>query len=151
MRRAPMGVSSPFHPALLHLALHLRGAFPTCVPPLWAEHGAAGAIQAQLLHRNEKRFRGGLVFKAHRWLYHSTLGSEEEKVQQGAWPLHSEALTGAAPFRVQGSGFRVQGSGFRVQGSGFRVQGSGFRVQGSGFRVQGSGFRVQGSGSRVQG
>jgi len=21
-----------------------------------------------------KRFRGGLVFKAHRWLYHSTLG-----------------------------------------------------------------------------
>jgi len=22
-----------------------------------------------------KRFRGGLVFKAHRWLYHSTLGS----------------------------------------------------------------------------
>jgi len=25
--------------------------------------------------RNVKRFRGGLVFKAHRWLYHSTLGS----------------------------------------------------------------------------
>ena len=23
----------------------------------------------------QKRFRGGLVFKAHRWLYHSTLGS----------------------------------------------------------------------------
>jgi len=22
-----------------------------------------------------KRFRGGLIFKAHRWLYHSTLGS----------------------------------------------------------------------------
>ena len=29
----------------------------------------------QLLHRNVKRFRGGLVFQAHRWLYHSTLGS----------------------------------------------------------------------------
>ena len=33
---------------------------------------------------NEKRFRGGLVSKAHGWLYHSTLGSraktEEEKV-----------------------------------------------------------------------
>ena len=27
------------------------------------------------LGRNEKRFRGGLVFKAHRLLYHSTLGS----------------------------------------------------------------------------
>ena len=29
----------------------------------------------QLLQRNVKRFRRGLVFKAHRWLYHSTLGS----------------------------------------------------------------------------
>ena len=27
-----------------------------------------------LLHRNVQRFRGGLVFKAHRLLYHSTLG-----------------------------------------------------------------------------
>ena len=29
----------------------------------------------QLLIRNVERFRGGLVFKAHRLLYHSTLGS----------------------------------------------------------------------------
>ena len=29
---------------------------------------------AHLLRRNVKRFRGGLVFKAHRLLYHSTLG-----------------------------------------------------------------------------
>jgi len=28
----------------------------------------------QLLHRNVQRFRGGLVCKAHRLLYHSTLG-----------------------------------------------------------------------------
>ena len=28
----------------------------------------------QLLYRNVKRFQGGLVFKAHRLLYHSTLG-----------------------------------------------------------------------------
>ena len=28
----------------------------------------------QLLSRNVKRFRGGLVFKAHRLLYHSSLG-----------------------------------------------------------------------------
>ena len=27
-----------------------------------------------LLHRNVQRFRGGLVFKAHRRLYHSLLG-----------------------------------------------------------------------------
>ena len=32
------------------------------------------SIQEQLLRRNVKRFRGGLVFKAHRLLYHSTLG-----------------------------------------------------------------------------
>ena len=28
----------------------------------------------QLLRRNVKPFRGGLVFKAHRLVYHSTLG-----------------------------------------------------------------------------
>jgi len=28
----------------------------------------------QLLRRNVKRFRGGLAFKAHRLVYHSTLG-----------------------------------------------------------------------------
>jgi len=28
----------------------------------------------KVLHRNVQRFRGGLVFKAHRLLYHSTLG-----------------------------------------------------------------------------
>ena len=28
----------------------------------------------QRVRRNVKRFRGGLVFKAHRLLYHSTLG-----------------------------------------------------------------------------
>ena len=27
-------------------------------------------LSEQLLPRNVKRFRGGLVFKAHRWLYH---------------------------------------------------------------------------------
>jgi len=32
-------------------------------------------LQEQLLRINMKRFRGGLVFKAHRWLYQSTLGS----------------------------------------------------------------------------
>ena len=31
-------------------------------------------VEEQLLHRNVQRFRGGLAFKAHRRLYHSTLG-----------------------------------------------------------------------------
>ena len=32
------------------------------------------------------RFRGGLVFQAHRWLYHSTLGSRVIKKKKEAWP-----------------------------------------------------------------
>ena len=34
------------------------------------------------LSRNVKRFRGGLVFKAHRLLYHSTLGSRVIKTKK---------------------------------------------------------------------
>ena len=48
------------------------------------------SISAQLLSKNVERFRGGLVFKAHRLLYHSTLGSrvitkkkKEKKVEGG--------------------------------------------------------------------
>ena len=33
-----------------------------------------GCVQMQLIRRNVKRLRGGLVFKAHRLVYHSTLG-----------------------------------------------------------------------------
>jgi len=42
--------------------------------------------QEQLLRRNVKRFRGGLVFEAHRLLYHSTLGLRvtEKKEKNGA-------------------------------------------------------------------
>ena len=36
----------------------------------------------QLLRRNVKRFRGGLVFEAHRLLYHSTLGLRVIKKKQ---------------------------------------------------------------------
>jgi hypothetical protein len=37
------------------------------------------SIQEQLHRRNVKRFRGGLVFKAHRLVYHSALGSRVRK------------------------------------------------------------------------
>jgi len=50
-----------------------------------------------------KRFRGGLVFKAHRLVYHSTLG----------WRVIKK--------RRRSVGFRVEGWGFRVWGLGFRV------------------------------
>jgi len=36
-----------------------------------------------LLHRNVQRFRGGLLFKAHRLLYHSTLGFRVMKKKKG--------------------------------------------------------------------
>ena len=64
-----------------------------------------GLLQQQLLRRNVKRFRGGLVFKAHRLLYHSTLGSRVLNKKK----------------EVEGSGFRGSGFGFRVSGSGIRV------------------------------
>ena len=46
-------------------------------------HEIPSSIQEQLLRRNVKRFRGGLVSKARRLLYHSTEGlgviKEKEK------------------------------------------------------------------------
>jgi len=43
---------------------------------------------AQLLYRNVQRFRGGLVFKANRLLYHSTLGVRviKKKKKRGGPP-----------------------------------------------------------------
>ena len=39
-----------------------------------------------MYHRNVQRFRGGLVFKAHRLLYHSTLGLRViKKKKKGCW------------------------------------------------------------------
>jgi len=40
-------------------------------------------LQEQLLSRNVMRFRGGLAFKAHRLLYHSTLCSRVIKKKRG--------------------------------------------------------------------
>jgi len=41
-----------------------------------------------ILYRNVQQFRGGLVFKAHRLLYHSTLGLRVIKNRRGGLPLH---------------------------------------------------------------
>ena len=47
------------------------------------------SISEQLLRRIVKQSRGGLVFKAHRLLYHSTLGSRAIKKKKvgGTWPV----------------------------------------------------------------
>ena len=50
----------------------------------------------QLLYRNVQRFRGGLVFKAHRLVYHSTLGSRVIK-KKGPERASPEGSSGARP------------------------------------------------------
>ena len=54
----------------------------TFIPPKVPVHAALGE---QLLHRNVQRFRGGLVFKAHRRLYDSTLGVKGTKREKELW------------------------------------------------------------------
>ena len=52
----------------------------------WVE---ALLVGGQLLYRNVQRFRGGLVCKAHRPLYHSTLGLRVIKKKKGTHPTQS--------------------------------------------------------------
>jgi len=59
------------------------GAKVVSLPPR-----SGGGERLVVLHRNVQRFRGGLVFKAHRRLYHSTLGLRviNKKIRrEGTW------------------------------------------------------------------
>ena len=57
-----------------------------------------------LLRRNVKRFRGGLVFKARRLLYHSTLGLRViEKKREEEQPLQERLPERRVGVRVQGA------------------------------------------------
>jgi len=60
-----------------------------------------------------KRFRGGLVFKAHRFLYYSTLGSRVIKKKKEYRDCVLDARA-SQPSLVRGLRFTVYGSGFRV-------------------------------------
>jgi len=51
-------------------------------------------IQMKLLHRNVQRFRGGLILKAHSFVYHSTLGLEVIQQKQRRCRDRSAALSG---------------------------------------------------------
>ena len=62
-----------------------------------------------------RRARGGLVFEAHRLLYHTTLGLGVIKKKQ----KKSARGLGVTVLKVGGIGYMVQGVGFRVQGSRF--------------------------------
>jgi len=71
-------------------------------------------------YRNVKRFRGGLVYEAHRLLYHSTLGLrviKKKKVTITVWGLGCG---------VWGLGFGVWGLLCGGWGLGFGVSGVGF-------------------------
>ena len=60
--------------------------------------------------RNEKRFRGGLVCKAHRLVYHSTLGLRVIKKKEviSMWPGAEELrhLPCGVAFDFTGNGFK---------------------------------------------
>ena len=55
----------------------------------WRVEGG-GSVEEQMLSRNVERFRGGLVFKAHRLFYLSTLGSRVTKKRDNEGDLEEE-------------------------------------------------------------
>ena len=103
----PLSLSRSLSPQLSHShTLTLSAPPPT---PFWVLQGqnVGCRIEEQLLRRNVKRFRGGLVFKAHRLVYHSTLVLKVRKKKM----------------KIQGSGESFQGPEVRRQNSGGRGQG----------------------------
>ena len=64
--------------------------------------------QAGAQSEGGKRFRGGLVFEAHRLLHHSTLGLRVIKKKMKEAPAFGFQLPGFV-FRLSGFGFQVQG------------------------------------------
>ena len=63
------------------------------------------SIQEQLLRMNVKRFRSGLVFKAHRLLFHSTLGLRVIKKKKTRAPQPPASVPrGPPPLRHGGEG-----------------------------------------------
>ena len=86
--------------------------------------------QSTIPYRGEivKRFRGGLVFKAHRLLYRSTLGSKVVKKKENPTLPRQKQEYLVPPERNLDARYLVLGCEFRVWGEGFWVQGSGCRV-----------------------
>jgi len=66
----------------------------------------AGADTSPLLSRNVERFQGGLVCKAHRLLYNSTLGSRVINKKQKKSPPRDDvgAIAGADTSRLLEAG-----------------------------------------------
>ena len=81
---------------------------------------------------NEKRFRGGLVFKAHRWLYHPILGSRLIKKKKQCRVPAPEAVEVSAEDTFPTTTMAVDGD---MPGPGFMVQGLGSEAWGLGVEV----------------
>ena len=67
-----------------------------------------------------KRFRGGLVFKAHRFVYHSTLGSrviKKKKKDRGGVGIEHGVEERDAGFRVYFNIRRLQVGGLPREGA----------------------------------
>ena len=61
--------------------------------------------EEQLLYINVQRFRGGLVFKAHRLSYHSTLGLRVMTKKMKTWDADAEEERHAVPKILRGGCF----------------------------------------------
>ena len=61
------------------------------------------SIPEQLISRNVVRFRGGLVFKAHGWLCHATLGSRIIMKKKRRNPVARKASLSELPCGLQGN------------------------------------------------
>jgi len=70
---------------------------------LHAQQAAWLACRGRALHRTVQRFRGGLAFKAHSFVYHSTLGlrviKKKKKVGNVSGQDVVHKLCGLAPYR----------------------------------------------------
>ena len=112
------------------------------------------------LAKNAERFRGGLIFKAHGLLYHSTPGmrviKKKKKLRVDRFRV-SDSVFLASELSSRGAGLGNRVSGFRspVSGLGTCARVSKFRSRDSGadlgFQVSGPGFRISGFELRISG
>jgi len=103
--------------SLLLSSLELNDTKSLCasnkaIDPIVAGSKALRQSGRGLLHRNVKRFQGGLVFKVHRLLYHSTLDLRviKKKREEGSEALPQSGwgqVCESGPLRAHNLGFRT--------------------------------------------
>ena len=104
---APWEFEFPFPGSLIHTFLVYLPREAGGRPP---QAGGEGA-HPQLLQRNVQRFRGGLVFKAHRLVYHATLGLRVIQRERGARPGRGCTRDACASAGARDTGSRAPHAG----------------------------------------